>query len=133
MFEHECLVKLRDTDAAGVMYFPRQYDLVHDAYQIYLDSKGFGFKFLIHEAPYMLAVVHAESDYAAPVRCGDRLTIRLRTERIGNSSYTMAYDVVDEDGKSTGTAQTVHVVFDKATRKPIPIPDDFRAALAELA
>lgn len=132
MYTHETTVKLRDTDAAGVMYFARQFDFAHDAYQEYVTMKGYSFRRLLDENKFMQAIVHAESDYSAPVRCGDRITVQVRAERIGTTSFTIAYEILC-NGEPAGEAKTVHVTIDRVTREPIPIPEELRGIIEELA
>jgi 1,4-dihydroxy-2-naphthoyl-CoA hydrolase len=129
VYTYETTIKLRDTDAAGVLYFARQFDLAHDAYQAWLEEEGFGLRRIIEDADFMLAIVHAESDYAAALRVGDRIRISLCVANIGQSSFTMTYELSKEDGAKVGTAQTVHVLIDKKTRGKTPIPDDFGTVL----
>ena len=45
---------------------------------------------------------------------------------IGRTSFTYDYEIVDEENRSIASARTVQVMYDYATAKPVPIPDEIR-------
>ena len=129
MFTYKTTIKLHETDAAGLLFFSNQFKLMHDAYEALLESRGFGFAVLILEKDYFLPIVHAESDFKAPLFVADRITIEVKVAHIGNTSFTFSYTLRDQKKKVVGTGNTVHVTIDKKTRTKIPLPSDMRAAL----
>ena len=133
MFIYHTTSKLHETDAAGLLFFSTQFKLLHDAYEALLESWGFGFAVLLLEKDYFLPIVHAESDFKAPLFVGDRIAIEIKLSRIGNTSFTFSYTLRSEDKKIVGTGQTVHVTISKKTRNKIPLPPDMRATLKKFA
>ena len=130
MFTYEATIKLHETDAAGLLFFSNQFKLLHDAYEALLESCGFGFAVLLLERDYFLPIVHAESDYKAPLFVGDRIKIEIKVSHIGNSSFTFSYVLRDPKKKIVvGTGKTVHVTIDKKNRAKIPLPADMRSTL----
>lgn len=130
MFVYQTQVRLKDTDATGVLYFAEQFRMALEAFEEFLKERGFGWKELL-ESPYLMPVVHAEGDYMAPVRVGDMLRICLEVAKIGTTSVTLQYILKDvERGEDVGKVQIVHVVIDRLTKKAVPIPDALRAILA---
>ncbi len=128
MFTYETTIKLHETDAAGLLFFSNQFKLLHDAYEALLESCGFGFAVLLLEKNYFLPIVHAESDYKAPLFVGDRIKIEIKVASLGNSSFTFTY-VLRDPKKIVGTGKTVHVTIDKKNRTKIPLPSEMRATL----
>jgi 1,4-dihydroxy-2-naphthoyl-CoA hydrolase len=131
MYEYKTTVKLHETDAAGILFFSHQFKLLHDAYETLLEKMGLGFAVLIRERPYFLPIVHASCDYKAPLFVGDRLTIQIEVERIGTTSFTFVYRILNDKGGLAGTGKTVHVTIDKQTRQKIPIPAQMREAITK--
>lgn len=131
MFSYDSSVKLHQTDAAGLLFFGHQFTLIHDCYELYMESIGFSFARIFKEADYLLAIVHAEADFKNPLYVGDRLTTSLRIDKIGQSSYTLAYDLADGEGELVGTGQTVHVCVDKKSGLKRELPEALRAKLSE--
>ncbi|HLD69318.1 MAG TPA: thioesterase family protein [Candidatus Omnitrophota bacterium] len=133
MFTYPTTIKLHETDAAGLLFFSNQFKLMHDAYEALLESWGFGFAVLLLKKDYFLPIVHAESDFKAPLFVGDRITIEVKIAKIGNSSFTFSYTLYDQNKKVVGTGQTVHVTVSKKTHAKIPFPPDMRATLKKFA
>lgn len=133
MYIHETTIRLHDTDAAGVIFFAQQLTLAHNAFEHFLDSVGLGLGYLLEHADYRIPIVHAESDYRAPVRVGDRLKIHVTLERSGNTSFTLSYRFVNESGTETGRVRTVQVAVNRSTWTKRELPAELRAALDKLA
>ena len=126
MYAYQAKIKLHDTDAAGILFFSHQFEIVHDAYESLLEKMGLGFAELIRHRDYFLPIVHAESDYKAPLFVGDVIEIQVTVENIGNTSFTFAYKLLSSKGQLVGTARTVHVTIDKKTREKILLPKEMR-------
>ena len=133
MFTYKITVKMYDTDAAGILFFGNQFKWVHEAYEEFLESINFSFSDIL-KTDFFVPIVHAEADYKAPLSVGDRITIQVKIDKIGQSSFTITYNILDTNKHVTvGTAKTVHVTVDKQTRKKIAIPTKLREALTKAA
>ncbi len=67
-------------------------------------------------------------EYFAPARFDDEIEIHVRVSRFGRTSMTFelaAHNVLD--GTLLVTAHQTLVFIDPSARRPIPIPDDYRA------
>jgi 1,4-dihydroxy-2-naphthoyl-CoA hydrolase len=133
MFIYKTQIRLHDTDAAGLLFFANQLVLVHDAYEKLLQKLGFSFEAMLKKRNYFLPIVHIESDYKAPLFVGDEITISVVVENIGTSSFTFIYEIRNKKRLLVGTAKTVHVTINKATKKKTNLPKDFRAALEKIS
>ena len=133
MFIYKTQIKLHDTDAAGLLFFGKQFFYVHDAYEKLLEKIGFGFSNLLKKRKYFLPIVHAESTYKKPLFVGDEIAIQVKLTHIGKSSITFSYIITNKKNELVGTAKTVHVTTNKATKKKIPLPTAFRSALEKIA
>lgn len=129
MFSCQTKVKLHHTDAAGVIFFANQFTMIHDAYEMILDDIGSSFSEMLNDKDFFLPIVHAESDYLAPVTVGDILTITIKVGNIGTTSFSFEYTLVNQNKLLVGKAQTVHVTIDKKTKTKIKLPDEMRQAL----
>ena len=52
--------------------------------------------------------------------------------KIGNSSYTLAYNVLDENASLAAEASTTLACVDPSTGRPTRIPDELRSLLEGL-
>ncbi|MEX3636793.1 acyl-CoA thioesterase [Paraburkholderia sp. BR14320] len=78
-------------------------------------------------------VVETQCNYFAPLVFPDRIDAGLRVARLGTSS--VRYEVgLFRDGDEAPAAQGhfVHVYVDRATRRPVNLPAELRAALEPL-
>lgn len=115
---------MHDTDMAGLLYFPRQFRFIHDALEDYIESEGMNFEQIFHHERFVFVIVHAEADYYQPLKVGDSLEIHLFIERIGKSSFTIAYKIYREPEKQlVGSAKTIRVSLDSRSREKIPLPE----------
>ncbi len=126
---HRRKVRLQDTDATGVLYFPEQLKMALEVFEDFLSHHEISWRHLI-DSPYLLPVVHAEADYLAPVMVGDELEIYLTVQAVGTKSVTLSYRLVDPKRQlDVGTAKIIHVAVDKETRTSVPLPDFLRTIL----
>lgn len=114
-------VRMHDTDMAGILYFARQFRFAHDALEDFFAAEGLPFDQLFHKEPFVSVIVHCEADYLATLKVGDRLETHLWIEKIGTTSFHIAYEIY-RDKTLIGRAKTVHVTLTRVTRKKKPIP-----------
>ena len=117
-------VAFSDTDAQGVVYYGRYNPYFDLARAEWLRSLG-----LLHRGNGGEEFVMRANDveYFAPARFDDELEIHVRA-RLGRTSMTFefaAYGLPEEE--LLVTAHQTLVLIDRATRRPVPIPADYRA------
>ena len=132
MYIYQTKIKLHETDAAGLLFFSNQFKIIHDAYESLLEKIGFGFAELIRHQSFFLPIVHAEADYKKPLFVGDVVEIQVTIEKVGQTSFTFAYKLLNARKELVGTARTVHVTMDKKTHTKIPLPSDMREKIEDL-
>ena len=78
-----------------------------------------------------MVVARAEVDFIAPIYDGDTfLDIELWVSAIGNSSFTMTYEIKMK-GELVARVKTVQVTVDMGTKKSHPIDDEQRTFLTK--
>jgi len=78
-------------------------------------------------------VVESGCRYLAPISFPDALEVGMKVSKLGNSSVTYELAVfVRGQNEAAAEGHFVHVFVDRETRRPVPMPDDLRAALAAL-
>ncbi len=122
-------VSFSDTDAQGVVYYGRYLPYFDSARLEYLRHLGLT-DYWHGEREFVMRAL--EVTYEAPARFDDLLDVFVRTTRIGRTSVSAegaAYRV-DDDRLMCSMRMTL-VLIDGASRLPVRIPDDFRAAITE--
>ena len=119
-------VRFRDNDAMGHMN-----NAVH---LTFLEvARAHYWKFLFGTKDYKdvgFILARAEVDYRSPAYCGETLMVGIRTEKLGDSSFTMRYQIRERDhGRKIADTGTVLVMYDYAERKKASIPKNIREAI----
>ena len=132
MFNYQAHVRLHHTDAAQRIFFTKVLEIAHDAYESFLEFLTYNLSYALFDESFAVPIVHAEADYKAHIKAGDVLTYQLKIDAIGKSSFTLSYDIINQECEPVATAKTVHVFIDKKSNKAIEIPKDFRESLQNL-
>ncbi|MEM8727656.1 MAG: thioesterase family protein [Chlamydiota bacterium] len=122
MYRYKRAVRVRDTDATGVLYFAEQLQIGLEAFEDFLDFQRFSIGEMIEKNDYLLPIRHVEGDFFAPVYVGDILEVSLRFSKIGITSFTHASEFFKQ-GVKVGTVEITHVAYCPGRKKKIPIPD----------
>jgi 1,4-dihydroxy-2-naphthoyl-CoA hydrolase len=128
-FKARRVIRLKETDAAGTLFFLNYFVFAHEAYELFLEEIGYSLRRIIEQESFLLPIVHAESDYHQMIKLEDEITIVLNVNKIGRTSFTLVYDYFLENQELAGSVETVHVCVDKSTLKKRPVPEDFEQAL----
>jgi 1,4-dihydroxy-2-naphthoyl-CoA hydrolase len=115
-YQYHRMVRLADTDAAGVVYFANLLSICHEAYEASLASSNIHLQTFFSNSQTAVPIVHADIDYFHPLFCGDRLIISLQTEPETPEKFHIHYQVFLEDEKIAAKAHTIHVCIDPSTR-----------------
>jgi len=130
-FEHKRRVRFQDTDPAGIVFFANIFVYCHEAFEELLRDVGLPLEAIIASREQVLPLAHAEADFKRPFRAGVLVTVRARVAAIGERSFRMEYEMVDEVGAHLATAATVHVAVDPATGRSAALSQRVRAALGK--
>ena len=84
-------VEFSDTDMAGMMHFSNFFRFMETAEHAFFRSLGFSVARPSLPLEVFLPRVHAECDYAKPLRFEDEVQVRLLVERKGRCSLTYLF------------------------------------------
>lgn len=129
VFEREVLVRFGHCDPAGIVFFPRYYEMLNAFIEDWF-SEGLAVDYaqLIGPRRIGLPTVQLQTHFQRISRHGDRLTQRLWIERVGRSSLSLRVSFDGPDGTRVAFGQVL-VCTSLETHQPQPFPDDVRAAL----
>lgn len=125
----EVLVRFSHCDPAGIVYFARYFDIMNSAVEDWFGERlGISYASLIGPRRVGLGYGHASADFFRPAMMGDRLTFAILVERIGRASLGLGIHAYRE-GEAILASRPVIVTTSLVEHRPMPIPDDLRAAL----
>jgi 4-hydroxybenzoyl-CoA thioesterase len=129
VFSVEYPILFSHCDPAGIVYFPRFFDLLHRAME---DWFTFGleerFADFIMQKKLGIPTVGTKVEFVGPARFGDLLKIELRFAKLGSSSIELAIDSYVA-GQPCFKARHTVCVFSQETFKAVPIPAELRARM----
>lgn len=129
IYRHSLEVRFRDCDPMGHVNNAAYLTYLEQArFAHWRDVWGHSFEGLPDGTPGVI-LARAEIDYRLPARYGDVLEVRIGLERIGRTSFTYLYEVVDQKGRLVANARTVQVMYDYAIGKPAPLSEELKAKL----
>ncbi|WP_088316237.1 thioesterase family protein [Kineosporia sp. R_H_3] len=87
----------------------------------------------IRTLPAIGLVVETGCRYLAELRFPETVTAGIGLERLGSSSVVYRLALFGERAEEpAAVGRFVHVYVDRGTRRPVPVPDEVRAALSLL-
>lgn len=113
-------------DPAGIAYFPRLFDLLHQAMEAWFND-GLNERYcdLLIKKRIGAPTVSIQCDFLSPAFFGDMLRIELSVVRIRNSAIDLAYEVKVGDRTCLRARHSI-CTFSLETYKAIPVSESLR-------
>ena len=125
-FETTFQVRFGHVDPAGIVYYPRIFDYLHDVFEeLWEHHVGTRYYHLLLDRRIGFPLVHSEVDFQAPLRFGDRPGVRVTCCRLGRSSLGLRYRVRKDDVDCVDARLTT-VCVELEGMKPMAMPEEFR-------
>jgi acyl-CoA thioesterase FadM len=91
IFIHDQLIRFSHCDPAGIVYFPRFFDLAHATMEDWFaGGVNYPLPDLIRDRHIGTPTVSIQCDFALPLRMGDTLRFELRVSKLGNAAIHLA-------------------------------------------
>jgi len=130
VFEHRLRVRYHETDQQGIVYHSRYLEYLDVAMTEYFRHLGWDYRRLVQEGCDP-SIVRTTVNFIRPASFEDEISIRVRPIRVGNSSFTLGYEITTcNDGELLLAAETVYVNFDAANRRSSQLPASIRDRMA---
>lgn len=115
-------VRFADTDALG--------HINNASFALYAEYARVHFLKTLDTDVQTLILAHLSLDFRKQVRFGEEVAVKTWVERVGNSSVTLAQEILAE-GELACSVGSVVVHFDYEAQKAKKIPDGVREKLLE--
>lgn len=131
MFKHLTPIQIRfnDIDRLGHVnnnaYFA-YYDLGKEKYIIDVLKVNYA------TGQILPVIANINADFCEPMFYGDQIIMQTRVSRIGNKSFTLEQQAVNQTtGHIMCKCSTVMVFMDISAQKSVPMPQEFRQAIED--
>ena len=125
MFPYQTTIKMRDTDAAQVVFFANYAILAHEAYEHAFQHYDKPLSYWLHTNT-KIPIIHSQAHYKSPFFIGDPVSILLYVDHIGTRSFRLHYEFYKEHftpqlkSKPIVAVQTVHVTVENKSSVALP-------------
>ena len=131
VFKVDRLVRHGHTDPAGIVYYPRYYEMINNCVEdMFRDAFNRPFGHMHLKDKIGVPTVKMNTEFFAPSLCDDILTFCISVIKLSTSSITLDVTAYCGDEKRLAATQTL-VYIDMTTMKSAPIDDELRANLTK--
>lgn len=131
-FDTQLKVRFGDVDPAGIVYFPKIFDYIHEAFEdLWEEHVDVRYYHMLQERGIGYPLVHSDVDFHAPLRFGDRPIVRVTCFKLGRSSIGLRYRFILGEITCVVARMTV-VCVRLESLETIDIPVDYRAKFESL-
>ncbi|MEM9633995.1 MAG: thioesterase family protein [Pseudomonadota bacterium] len=128
MFRLDQPVLFKHCDPAGIVFYPRYFEMMNDCVEVFF-SQDLNWPFQEIHRDAAVPTAEIRTRFAAPSRHGDQLVLSLGVTKIGRTSCSLTIAGSCEDELRFETELTlVHVT---AEGKPAPWPEEVKARLEQ--
>ena len=129
VFTVERRVRFADCDAAGIVFFPRYFEMLNGVVEDWFAGPlGVSFRELHLERGASVPTAAVEARFVAPSRLEDELSLFLAVTRLGGASCGLRHRI--EGGGALRFEATQTIVHVGRSLKPEPWPEELRARIA---
>lgn len=132
-FTYQHRVSWSDVDLAGVVYFVHFLSYFEMAEEAWVRSHGIGYGKLLEKLGICMPRASIHCDYHAPARLDDRLSVVVGLERLGQTSFTLRFEIFREpERKHLADGTFVVTTVSRSSFKPVRVPNELRGMLQAL-
>ena len=125
-------VRFGDVDPAGIAYYPRIFEFIHQATEALWDVHvGRRYFYLLSEERLGFPLVHSEVEFKHPLNFGDRPIVKVTVFKVGETSLGLRYKFTVDEVECVDARMTVVCVALEGL-KPRAIPPAYREKFEEL-
>ncbi|MES2834557.1 MAG: thioesterase family protein [Pseudomonadota bacterium] len=129
MFQTQRRVRFADCDAAGIVFFPRYFEMLNGVVEDWFaDCLGASFRELHQDRHVSVPTAAIEARFMLPSRLEDDLSFSLSVTRLGGASCTLRHRIAAGDQLRFEATQTI--VYVGQSLKPEPWPEALRDRIA---
>lgn len=128
IFEQTQKVLFRHCDPAGIVFFPRYFEMINDCIELFFDE-ALGHPFETLHQTGSVPTAQIETQFVRPSRHGDTLVLQVGLTRLGTSSAS--YQMTAQCGDELRFKTAATLVNVDGSGKPTPWNDALRAGLSK--
>jgi len=125
-------VRFGHVDPAGIAYFPRIFEFLHEAFEeLWERHVGERYDRLILGRRLGFPLVNSQVDFKGALHFGDKALVRVTCFQLGRTSLGLRYRF-EVGGEERLHARMTTVCIDMDRFASVPIPQEFRQAFEQI-
>lgn len=128
-FTTTVVVRFRHCDPAGIVFYPRYFEMLNDLIEDWFAQRGWGFARMMEDGGVAAPLIAVEATFTAPSRLGEALRATIAVMKLGRTSCALDVVLAGADGARRVHFRPTMVCVRRDTLRPEPWPDILRAAI----
>ena len=96
-FIHFVRVGFKDCDPAGILFFPKVFELYHESFEFFItEGLKINWNQYFQNSKLAFPIKHVECEYLKPIQANTKAQLLIRVDRIGMSSFTINCEISAE-------------------------------------
>ena len=130
VFTNTVRVRFKDCDAAGIVFFPRYFEMLNDLVEDWFrEALDWSFDAMHGAAQAGVPTAEVSCRFVAPSRLGELLTRELRVTRLGRTSFSLQVRFVGPAADLRVEIAQRLVCVDTGEMMPRALPPEVRAGM----
>lgn len=125
-YAHPFTVRFRHCDPAGIVFYPRYFEMINDLFEDWFAQLGQPFHAIHATNATGVPTVSLQAEFLRPCRLGETLELALELTELGKSSFKLAYMFTHEGEVRVRANAVVVFVSREGELKSVPIPAEVR-------
>jgi 4-hydroxybenzoyl-CoA thioesterase len=131
-FRKQILVRFGDCDAAGIVFYPRYFDMFNSLVEDWCrEELDFSFSEIVTRRGWGLPTVHLEVDFLTPSVFGDVLSATLSVTALGKTSINLSIVLQGSDSVDRVRGKVTLVLIDRKPHRAIQLPEEIRLKIVK--
>ena len=127
-FHYQIKVHFADVDPAGIMFYPRIFEMVNETIEEWFSSIGYSFSKIHMEDRAGIPLVKIEANFKKPSHLGEVLDFELMVGHLGGSSLEVEI-IARGEGEERFKVKAVLAHIDLDSKKATPWPNEMKTEL----
>ena len=124
MFQTKRIIEFGMCDRAGILFFPKIFELFHSAYEEFILSNNLSVDYF-NSDHYAIPIIKTVSDFKAPIKLHEEINIAIQVEQVRNSSFELTTFFFDDNNNEKALVSSIHMFVEKRSFNKIKIPSEF--------
>ena len=122
-----------DVDLAGIVYFPRYFSYFENAELEWFRRQGLTYEGFLDEIGVWMPRVACHSNFRAPAKLAELLSIEMRLDRLGKTSFTLGFDAFRLPERTpVADGHIVVATVERESFRPTSVPERLVQLLSAL-